>query len=266
MMIRIEGLTKKLGNFQLGPLDLYFESQKKQKQQQQQQQQQEKIIVVLGESGSGKTTLLNLIAGIYKPDQGRIFLDQNLLNGLPIEKRRIGYVLQKLYLFPHMNVFENIKYGLNLSRWRNADDNNGGYYDKKISSSTATATSKMKKIIQMLGIEESLLTRNIQSLSGGQQQKVALARTLITEPDILLMDEPLSNLDIMSKINLIQEIRNIFTKLTIPVIYVTHYPMQYVLADRIIILGKGKIIEEGLRDEIMLRPKTEFAKTLIKNL
>jgi ABC-type Fe3+/spermidine/putrescine transport system ATPase subunit len=199
---------------------------------------------------------LNLIAGIYEPDQGRIFLGQNLLNGLPIEKRRIGYVFQKLYLFPHMNVFENIKYGLNLSRWRNADDD----------TISATATSKMKKIIQMLGIEESLLTRNIQSLSGGQQQKVALARTLITEPDILLMDEPLSNLDIMSKINLIQEIRNIFTKLTIPVIYVTHYPMQYVLADRIIILGKGKIIEEGLRDEIMLRPKTEFAKTLIKNL
>ncbi|MBV9177548.1 MAG: ATP-binding cassette domain-containing protein [Nitrososphaeraceae archaeon] len=99
-MIRIEELSKKLGNFQLGPLDLHNGQQK------------QEIIVVLGETGSGKTTLLNLIAGIHEPDQGRIFLGQNLLNGIPIEKRRIGYVLQELYLFPHMSCYRVSIYSL----------------------------------------------------------------------------------------------------------------------------------------------------------
>ncbi|MGA9169454.1 MAG: ABC transporter ATP-binding protein [Nitrososphaeraceae archaeon] len=236
-MISIEGLTKKLGNFQLGPLDL--------------QVCEGQVLVVLGENGSGKSTLLNLVSGILKPDKGRIFLKQDLLNDLPMEKRRIGYVFQKLYLFPHLDVSANINFGLRRRLRQGAAD---------------ISKTKTREVISMLHIE-SLLTRHIQSLSAGEQQKVALARTLVTEPRLLLMDEPLTNLDIVSKINLLQELRKILSKVKIPVIYVTHYPNEaFGLADRILILNGGNIVEEGVRDEVMLRPKAEFTKMLIGTL
>jgi ABC-type sugar transport system ATPase subunit len=233
-MISIEGLTKRLGNFQFGPLNL--------------QVCEGQILVVLGENGSGKSTLLNLVSGILKPDKGRIFLKQDLLNDLPIEKRRIGYVFQKLYLFPHLNVYANITFGLRRRQPR------------------TLSTTTMREVISILGIE-SLLSRNIQSLSAGEQQKVALARTLVTEPHLLLMDEPLSNLDVVSKINVLLEFRKILKKVKIPVIYVTHYPNEAIgLADRVLILNGGIMIEEGIKDEVMLRPKTEFTKMLLGSL
>jgi ABC-type Fe3+/spermidine/putrescine transport system ATPase subunit len=236
-MISIEGLTKKLGNFQLGPLDL--------------QVCEGQVLVVLGENGSGKSTLLNLVSGILKPDKGRIFLKQDLLNDLPIEKRRVGYVFQKLYLFPHLNVCANINFGLRRRLPKGAAD---------------ISKTKVREVISMLHIE-SLLSRDIQSLSAGEQQKVALARTLVTEPHLLLMDEPLTNLDIVSKINLLQELRKILSRVKIPVIYVTHYPNEaFGLADRVLILNGGNIVEEGVRDEVMLRPKAEFTKMLIGTL
>ena len=155
-MITIEGLSKGLGNFHLRPLSLEVKDAQ--------------ILVVLGRNGSGKTTLLNLIAGILQPDQGKIFLDKILLNGIPLEKRKMGYVFQRLYLFPHLDVYSNVTFGLRSPK------------DREF-------LIKTKEMILMLGIEP-LLTRNIQSLSGGEQQKVALARTLLTEPRLLLMDEP----------------------------------------------------------------------------
>jgi ABC-type Fe3+/spermidine/putrescine transport system ATPase subunit len=243
MMISVEGLSKRLGNFQFGPLNLEVG--------------EGEVLVVLGENGSGKTTLLNLVAGILKPDKGRIFLNQNLLNGIPIEKRRVAYVFQKLYLFPHLNVFANITFG--LRRWRRQQRKGDRVVD--------ISTTRTGEIISMLGIESSLLSRDIQSLSAGEQQKVALARALVTEPHLLLMDEPLTNLDIASKINLMQELRKILTKVKIPVIYVTHYPNEaFGLADKILILNNGSIIEEGTKDEVMLRPKTQFTKMLIGTL
>ena len=138
-MISIEGLTKKLGNFQLGPLDL--------------QVCEGQVLVVLGENGSGKSTLLNLVSGILKPDKGRIFLKQDLLNDLPMEKRRIGYVFQKLYLFPHLDVSANINFGLRRRLRKGAAD---------------ISKTKTREVISMLHIE-SLLTRHIQSLSAGER-------------------------------------------------------------------------------------------------
>jgi ABC-type Fe3+/spermidine/putrescine transport system ATPase subunit len=232
-MIRIEELSKRLGNFQLGPLSLELN--------------EAQILVVLGRNGSGKTTILNLIAGILQPDQGKIFLDQILLNGIPLEKRKIGYVFQRLYLFPHLDVFSNIIFGLR-------------------SPKDSESIKKTKEMISMLGIEP-LLTRNIQSLSGGEQQKVALARTLLTEPRLLLMDEPFTSVDITIKLALIQEIKVIVHRLKIPTIYVTHHANEaFNMADKIMILHNGYVVENGTRDEIMLEPKVQFTKTLIQSL
>jgi iron(III) transport system ATP-binding protein len=229
-MITIEELSKRLGNFQLGPLSLEVNDAQ--------------ILVVLGRNGSGKTTLLNLIAGILQTDKGKIFLDKILLNGMPLEKRKIGYVFQRLYLFPHLDVFSNITFGLRSPK------------DKEFT----------KELISVLGIE-SLLTRNIQSLSGGERQKVALARTLLTEPRLLLIDEPFTSVDVTTKLALIQEIKAIVHRLKIPTIYVTHYANEaFNMADKIMILHNGCVVENGTRDEIMLEPKVQFTKTLIQSL
>jgi ABC-type Fe3+/spermidine/putrescine transport system ATPase subunit len=211
------------------------------------------VVVVLGEVGSGKTTLLNLISGIVTPDSGRIVLsdEKTYLNHISLDKRNVGYVLQRLYLFPHLNVIENVQFGLKRHQKKKKDEK---------------ANLRLQNLISTLGIE-SLLNRKVQSLSGGQQQKVALARTLLMEPKVLLLDEPLSNLDIVSKLELISNFKSIFTTLQIPIIYVTHHPKEaFSLAARIVILNNGKVIEEGTRDEVMLKPKTKFAKVIMENL
>ncbi|HXP51257.1 MAG TPA: ABC transporter ATP-binding protein [Bacteroidia bacterium] len=232
-MITIKGLSKVLGNFHLGPLNLEVNDAQ--------------ILVVLGRNGSGKTTLLNLIAGILQTDEGKIFLDKNLLNGISLEKRKIGYVFERLYLFPHMDVFSNITFGLQ-------------------SRKNSEFVIKTNEMISMLGIEK-LLTRKIQSLSAGEQQKVAIARTLLTEPRLLLMDEPFSNIDVSVKYTLIQEIKTIVHDLKIPTIYVTHYANEaFNMADKIMILHNGYVVEDGTKDEIMLKPKTELTKSLIQSL
>ena len=124
----------------------------------------------------------------------------------------------------------------------------------------------MSEIVSLLGIE-SLLTRNIQSLSGGEQQKVSLARTLVTEPRLLLMNDPFAKLDITSKLNLTHEIEAIVHIFKIPTIYVTHYANEaFSMADKIIILNNGCVIEEGTREEVKLRPKAQFTGSLIETL
>jgi ABC-type sugar transport system ATPase subunit len=231
-MITIEELSKSLGNFQLGPLSLEVSDAQ--------------ILVVLGKNGSGKTTLLNLIAGILPTDQGKIFLDKTLLNGMSLEKRKIGYVFQRLYLFPHLDAFSNITFGLKHRNDR-------------------ASIEKTREMMSMLGIEQ-LLPRNIQSLSGGERQKVALARTLLTEPRLLLMDEPFANVDVTIKLALMQEIRAIVNRLKIPMIYVTHYANEaFELADKIMILHNGCVVEVGTKDQIMLEPKMQITKTIIQS-
>ncbi len=121
-------------------------------------------------------------------------------------------------------------------------------------------------MISMLGIEQ-LLARKIQSLSGGEQQKVAIARTLLTEPRLLLMDEPFTNIDVTMKYSLFQEIETIVHNLKIPTIYVTHYANEaFNMADKIMILHNGYVVEDGTKDEIMLKPKAELTKSLIQSL
>ena len=231
-MITIEKLSKRLGSFRFGPLSLEVNDAQ--------------ILVVLGRNGSGKTTLLNLIAGILQTDQGKIFLDKTLLNGMSLEKRKIGYVFQRLYLFPHLDAFSNITFGL-----KNRKDR--------------ASIIRTKEMMSMLSIEQ-LLTRNIQSLSGGERQKVALARTLLTEPRLLLMDEPFANVDFTIKLILMQEIRAIVNRLKIPMIYVTHYANEaFNMADKILILHNGRVVEVGTKDQIMIEPKVQLTKTIIQS-
>jgi len=232
-MFRIQDLSKRVGNFQLGPISLTVD--------------EGEILVILGRNGSGKTTMLNLISGILQPDQGEIYYNQTLLNNVPLEKRKVGYIFQNLYLFPHLNVFSNITFGLSHKKSRES-------------------IIKMKQIISILGIE-SLLSRDIQNTSGGEQQKVAIARTVLTEPLLLLMDEPFTNLDITTKLVLTQAVKTTANIFKIPTIYVTHHSDEaFTLADKIVILANGKIIEEGTRDEVMSRPKQQFTKSFIATL
>jgi len=232
-MIRIKELSKRLGKFQLGPLSLEVK--------------EGEILVILGRNGSGKTTMLSVIAGILQPDQGEIHHDQTLLNDIPLEKRKIGYVFQRLYLFPHLDVFANVTFGLRRRK-------------------DMESIIKLKQTISMLSIE-SLLTRSIQNLSGGEQQKVALARTILTDPLLLLMDEPFANLDMTSKLNLTQQIKAIVHILKIPTIYVTHYANEaFDMADKIMLLDHGNVIEEGTRDEVILRPKKQFTRSYMEYL
>lgn len=231
------------GDFQFGPIDIEIENE---------------ILVVLGENGSGKTTLLNLIAGIQEPDKGRILLNEHTLNRVPIEKRNVGYVFQRLYLFPHLNVISNILYGLSYHDKRKSklDDNNNNILSNE----------KVKRIVSLFGIE-SLLSRDIQSLSGGEQQKVALARTLITSPQLLLMDEPFSSLDILTRYKLITEIKSILIGLNLPIVYVTHNPNEALgLADKVLVLDRGKVIDIGTKQDVLLKPKNEFVKMLLGTL
>jgi ABC-type sugar transport system ATPase subunit len=227
-MLEVRRLIKKQGNFELGPIDFNVGQE---------------VLVVLGENGAGKTTLLNLIAGITEPDEGGIILNGVELNQLSIEDRNIGYIFEKPYLFPHMNVLSNLTYGIRQFDGRSEE--------------------KIKKMVSTLNIAD-LLDREVPSLSGGEQQKVALARALMTEPSILLMDEPLTHLDVMTRRALLQEFRMLLTKIRIPTLYVTHDPKEALnIADRVLILKSGNVVEESEIKHILENPRTDYVRALL---
>ena len=208
MTLEIIKVVKRFGRFNIGPLNFKVSD--------------DDILVIIGPTGNGKTTILNLIAGLIKPESGTILLDGIDITNMPIESRNIGYSFQKPNLFPHLNVYQNIIFGIKKK-------------DKK------NKQSQIKSLVENLNISH-LLERRIQGLSGGEMQKVSLARTLIVEPKIMLMDEPLASLDDPSKKKLREEIRQILKKQKIPCIYVTHFEDDvYALADYVAILENGNI-------------------------
>jgi len=177
---------------------------------------------MIGPTGSGKTTLLNLIAGLLKPDQGSIIIDGLDITNKPIESRRLGYTFQSPSLFPHLNVYENIVFGLDK---RSKKENN----------------IQITNFLKDLGISH-LINRRIQGLSGGEMQKVSLARMLITKPKAMLMDEPLAHLDNPTKRRLRLDLRRVLKIQRVPVIYVTHFEDDvYALADSVSTLHNGVI-------------------------
>ena len=207
-----------------------------------------KFLVLLGPSGCGKSTLLRMIAGLEKIDKGQIFLDNNLLNDLLPSKRQIAMVFQSYALYPHMNVFQNISFGLK---------------SEKISKNEIK--DKVIESVKILKIEE-LLDRRPKELSGGQRQRVAIGRAITRSPKLFLFDEPLSNLDAALRSEMRVEISKLHKKLKSNIVYVTHDQIEAMtLADKIVIMNKGRIEQFGSPDEIYDNPNNIFVAEFIGN-
>ena len=207
-----------------------------------------KFIVLLGPSGCGKSTLLRLIAGLEKIDNGKILLENNLLNDLLPSKRQIAMVFQSYALYPHMNVFQNISFGLTSEKIKKNEMN-----------------EKVIEAAKILKIEE-LLDRKPKELSGGQRQRVAIGRAITRNPKLFLFDEPLSNLDAALRSEMRVEISKLHKRLKSNVIYVTHDQVEAMtLADKIVIMNKGKIEQFGSPENIYNNPKNIFVAEFIGN-
>lgn len=204
------------------------------------------FVALLGPSGCGKTTTLLMIAGIYKPTSGRILFGERVVNDLLPKDRKIGMVFQSYALYPHMSVFENIVFPLRLQR----------IPEKQLKE----RARKMAELVQI----EQLMDRKPAQLSGGQQQRVALSRALVKEPDILLLDEPLSNLDAKLRIVMRAEIKRLQKQLGITTIFVTHDQLEAMtMADRIALLRDGKLIDYRQPHELYDRPLSQFTAEFI---
>lgn len=204
------------------------------------------FVTLLGPSGCGKTTTLRLIAGFELPTTGRLVLDNKDIADSPPNRRPMAMVFQSYALFPHLNVFENVAYGLHL---------------KKMSDDQIREAVEM--VLHMMNLT-GLGKRSPSQLSGGQQQRVALARAMVMKPKVLLFDEPLSNLDAKLRIQMRVEIRRLQQRLGITSIYVTHDQVEAMsLSDRIVVMNKGRIEQVGTPVEIFLRPTSLFVADFI---
>ena len=208
------------------------------------------ITIVFGASGAGKTTLLNCIAGITGPDSGQItvarqtFFDNQRKINVPVQRRGVGYVLQDLALFPHMTAEENIRYGL-------------------VSWSVEERKRRSDAMLESFRISH-LRTRRPREISGGERQRVALARTLVTNPCILLLDEPLAALDAATKSKIIEDLRVWNETHSIPILYVTHSRAEvFALGGRVLLLDKGQVIADGVPHEVMTVPRQETIAQLV---
>ena len=204
------------------------------------------IVSILGPSGCGKTTLLNLILGLTDADEGEIiFQGQNVLD-IPMEARGFNIVFQDYALFPNLNVYKNITYGL-----KNKPD--------------ISTQQEVEDMIDLLGLREHL-DKKIEQLSGGQKQRVALARTMVMKPKILLLDEPLSALDGVIKESIKDKIKQIAREFKLTTIIVTHDPEEALtLSDKVLIVNNGTISQFGKPDEIIQTPDNDFVKEFILN-
>jgi iron(III) transport system ATP-binding protein len=200
------------------------------------------FFTLLGPSGCGKTTLLRSIAGFHTPEAGEIRFGDRVVNAVPPHRRETGMVFQNYALFPHLTVFDNVAYGLRARR--------------VASEETAARVTEVLKSVQLEGFGR----RSPGQLSGGQQQRVALARALVIKPQILLMDEPLSNLDAKLRVSMRDEIRRLQKQLGITTIYVTHDQEEAMaVSDRIAILNRGRVEQVGSPAAIYFRPESRFA-------
>ena len=233
MRVSIRSLTKNFGaTVALDRVSLEIEPQE--------------LFFLLGPSGCGKTTLLRLIAGFYQPDGGDLFFGDKPMRGIPPHRRNTGMVFQNYALWPHLTVAENVAYGLEVRH--------------------VSAEEKKQRVTEALAIVqmEPYATRTPNQLSGGQQQRVALARALVIKPDVLLLDEPLSNLDAKLRLEMRDEIRRIHAQTRITTIYVTHDQKEALsLADRMAVLRDGRIEQIGTPRAVYRNPANRFVADFI---
>ncbi|MBY7142842.1 ABC transporter ATP-binding protein [Virgibacillus sp. NKC19-3] len=231
--VRLENITKMFGET-IGVEDVNIDIQSGE------------FFTFLGPSGCGKTTTLRMIAGFYFPTKGKIAFDNKDITAVKPNKRNIGMVFQNYALFPHMTVFENIAFGLQVRK------NSKSVIKEKV--------EKAQKFVRLVGYGD----RKITELSGGQQQRVALARSLVIEPDILLLDEPLSNLDAKLREETRVEIKRLQAELGITTIYVTHDQHEAMaMSDRIMVMSEGEVQQIGTPQEIYNRPINQFVASFI---
>ena len=225
-MLILNNISKKLGGFQISDVNLNIPAGT--------------YYVLLGRSGSGKTQLLELIAGLNKPDSGEIWLNGDNITHARIQQRKVGLVFQDYAIFPNMSVFSNIAYSLTSGR-----------FDK------AVVIEKVTKVATELNISH-LLGRSTHHLSGGEMQRVALARTLITSPELLLLDEPMASIDASLKDDIKRLLRRL-NRQGLTIIHVTHDFREAVsLASRVGVIHSGRIIQEGTPDEVFRQPVNRF--------
>ncbi len=235
--VTLKGLTKKFGDAAaIDGLDLDIGDGE--------------FVSLLGPSGCGKTTTLRLLAGFLSPDAGEIRVNQKVISSpsvlIPPERRHMSMIFQSYAVWPHMTVFQNVAYGLKLKKLPGAE------IEKKV--------ERMLRLVHL----DTLASRYPAELSGGQQQRVALARSLVVEPEILLLDEPLSNLDANLREEMRFEIRRLHEEFRITTVYVTHDQAEaMVTSDRIAVMHQGKIVQLGTPEEIFDRPRTRFVAEFI---
>lgn len=204
----------------------------------------------LGPSGCGKTTILRSLVGFIKPTSGQIMLSDRDITNVPIENRGISMVFQSYALFPTMNVYENIAFGMRVKK-----------------ASKAEIDREVRDIAQKVDLKEDQLFKKVSELSGGQQQRVAIARALILKPSILALDEPLSNLDAKLRVQLRNELKNLQKKFGITTIYVTHDQEEALtLSDRIAVFNNGIVEQVGTPQEVYNQSKTEFVCNFIGDI
>ena len=204
------------------------------------------FITFLGPSGCGKTTTLRLIAGFLEPDEGEIFFEDKKINGVPAYKRQVNTIFQRYALFPHLNVYENIAFGLRIKKMPEKD--------------IKAKVEEMLKLVNLSGLEK----RNIDTLSGGQQQRVAIARAIANRPKVLLLDEPLAALDLKLRKDMQKELKKIQQQLGITFIFVTHDQEEALtMSDRVVVMDSGKIQQVGTPKDIYNEPENAFVADFI---
>ncbi len=237
MSVKLERIRKRVGDFELRDVNLSVEKGE--------------YFVILGPIGAGKTLLLQIVAGFLRPDEGRVFLDGEDITDLPPEKRRIGYVPQHYGLFPHMTVEENVAFGLKMRKVERRE-----------------IEEKVGEVLKLLDIDH-LKDRYPETLSGGERRKVALARAMVVEPSVYLLDEPLTGVDPREKEKLRRELRELHRSLNKTFIHVTHDQAEAsLLADHIAVMREGRIVQVGSVDEVFRNPSDEFVAKFVgfKNL
>jgi len=226
-MIDIKNLCVDLGEFILSDISLSIKDGE--------------YFILLGPTGAGKTVLLESIAGLYPIKSGELWLRGKEVTGTQPEKRKIGIVYQDHVLFPHLTVKDNITFGLRMRKTKAVEINKG-----------------LERVVSLLGIDK-LLHRKPDTLSGGEKQKIALARAIITQPELLLIDEPLSALDPQTREGVQQQLRQLHKALRITILHVTHdFEEAIALGERIAVIGEGQLKQVGTPQEIFRRPNSEF--------